>query len=197
LALRQQEMDDVQHTLRQLNTATGQTTHLVNQLLSLARAEPGAGRAQTLQRLDLDELARETATEWVPRALARNIDLGFDGTGGATIEADSLFIREMLGNLLDNAIRYTQPGGRVTVRVAARAGRVLLGVEDNGPGIPADERERVFERFHRVLGSGAEGCGLGLSIVREIAQSHNAAVRLAAGAHETGTLVTVDFPRAA
>jgi two-component system sensor histidine kinase TctE len=197
LALRQQKMDEVQHTLLQLNTATGQTTHLVNQLLSLARAEPGATRAQAMQKLDLNELARDTTTEWVPRALERDIDLGFDGGAPALIEGDSLFIREMLGNLLDNAIRYTQRGGHVTVRVAAEAKRVLLSVEDNGPGIPADERERVFERFHRVLGTGAEGCGLGLAIVREIAQGHNADVRLTAGANGCGTVVSIAFPRAA
>jgi two-component system sensor histidine kinase TctE len=197
LALRQQEMVDVHHTLLQLNTATGQTTHLVNQLLSLARAEPGANRTQALQRLDLDELARDTTTEWVPRAIERNIDLGYDGTARTMIEGDSLLIREMLGNLLDNAIRYTQRGGRVTVRVSSQVDHTLLSVEDNGPGIPADERERVFERFHRVLGTGAEGCGLGLAIVREIAQSHSAEVRLAAGAHGAGTLVSVDFPPAA
>ncbi|MDB5809517.1 MAG: signal transduction histidine kinase [Betaproteobacteria bacterium] len=197
LALRQQKIDDVQHTLTQLNTATSQTTHLINQLLSLARAEPDAGRAQAMQKLDLDELARETTKEWVPQALTREIDLGFDGVAGAVIEADALFLREMLGNLLDNAILYAQAGCRVTVRVAVDAACVRLSVEDNGPGIPPDERERVFERFHRVLGSGAEGCGLGLAIVREIAEGHGAEVKLTAGANGAGTLVTVTFPRAA
>ena len=198
LALRQEDPDDVRHTLQRLNTATGQTTHLVNQLLSLARAEPGAGRAQTLQPLNLSELSRDATTEWVPRAIERNIDLGFDATPiAANIEGDALLIKELLGNLLDNAIRYTQPGGQVTVRVATERDKVLLSVEDNGPGIPAAEHERVFERFHRVLGSGAEGCGLGLAIVREIAQSHNAETRLGPGAGGKGTLVTVEFPHAA
>jgi two-component system sensor histidine kinase TctE len=197
LALRQDDMPEVHHTLMQLNTATGQTTHLVNQLLSLARAEPGTDRTQAMQRIDLEELTRETATEWVPRALARNIDLGFDGTARTMIDGDGLFIREMLVNLLDNAIRYTHAGGHVTVRVAGEREHAMLSVEDDGPGIPADERERVFERFHRVLGTGAEGCGLGLAIVREIAQSHGASVSLAAGAQGTGTLVSIVFPLAA
>ena len=198
LALRQQEPGEVRHTLQHLNTATGRTTHLVNQLLSLARAEPGAGRTQALYALNLTDLARDTTTEWVPRAIERNIDLGFDGTPAeAAIEGDALFIKEMLGNLLDNAIRYTQSGGQITVRVSAGSGKVELSVEDNGPGIPAPERERVFERFHRVLGSGAEGCGLGLAIVREIAQTHNAESGLGPGAGGRGTLVTVAFPKAA
>ena len=197
LALRQQDPAEIKHTLLQLNTATEQTTHLVNQLLILARAEPGANRAQALQPLDLAALARDTTTEWVPRALARNIDLGFDGAPPAAIEADAFLLREMLGNLLDNAIRYTQTGGRVTVRVAQAEDHVLLEVEDNGPGIPAAEHEQVFERFHRVLGTGAEGCGLGLAIVREIAQVHNAETRLTAGPHDAGTRVSVAFPRPA
>ncbi|MBI2292941.1 MAG: sensor histidine kinase N-terminal domain-containing protein [Betaproteobacteria bacterium] len=198
LALRQQELSEVRHTLQHLHTATGRTTHLVNQLLSLARAEPGAVRAHALTALNLDDLARDTTTEWVPRAIERNIDLGFDGTPAAAgIERDVLLIREMLGNLRDNAIRYTPSGGRVTVRVAAERDQVELSVEDNGPGIPPAERERVFERFHRVLGSGAEGCGLGLAIVHEIAQSHNAKTRLGPGPGGRGTRVTVAFPRAA
>lgn len=198
LALRQQKPDEIRHTLQHLNTATGRTTHLVNQLLSLARAEPGANRALALQVLNLGDLARDTTTEWVPRAIERNIDLGFDGTPAAAgIEGDALLLREMLGNLLDNAIRYTRSGGQVTVRVAAKRNAVELSVEDNGPGIPPAERELVFERFHRVLGSGAEGCGLGLAIVREIAQNHNAEIRLGPGAGSAGTLVTVAFPKAA
>ncbi|MBI4192564.1 MAG: sensor histidine kinase N-terminal domain-containing protein [Betaproteobacteria bacterium] len=198
LALRQQELDEVRHTLQQLNTATGQTTHLVNQLLSLARAEPGANRTQVLHPVNINDLAREITTEWVPRAIERSIDLGFDGaSNAANIEGDALLIREMLRNLLDNAIRYTQRGGQVTVRVAAERDQALLSVEDDGPGIPPGERERVFERFHRGLGTGAEGCGLGLAIVREIAQSHNADIRLGPGANGSGTLVTVAFPRAA
>jgi two-component system sensor histidine kinase TctE len=103
----------------------------------------------------------------------------------------------MLNNVLDNAIRYTQPGGQVTVRVTPDTTTVLLSVEDNGPGIPASERARVFERFHRVLGTGAEGCGLGLAIVKEIAQSHGGDAALASGSGGAGTLVKITLPMAA
>jgi two-component system sensor histidine kinase TctE len=198
LALRQSQSGNVRDTLRQLQVATEQSTRLVNQLLSLARAEPGARREHAVERLDLARLARDATTEWVPRALARSIDLGYDGEGGgAWIEGDSFLVRDMLGNLLDNAIRYTQHGGQVTVRVTAGTDAVVLSVEDNGPGIPEQERERVFERFYRVLGTGTEGCGLGLAIVREIALSHHAEVTLAAGAGGRGTVARVAFPRAA
>ena len=198
LALRESQPGNVHDILRQLLTATEQSTRLVNQLLSLARAEPGARREHPIERLDLARLARDTTTEWVPRALARHIDLGYDSEGGtAWIEGDSFLVRDMLGNLLDNAIRYTQHGGQVTVRVTEGMDAVVLTVEDNGPGIPEQERERVFERFYRVLGTGTEGCGLGLAIVREIALSHRAKVTLAAGAGGQGTVARVAFPRAA
>jgi len=197
LALRESQPGNVHDILRQLLTATEQSTRLVNQLLSLARAEPGARREHPIERLDLARLARDTTTEWVPRALVRHIDLGYDSEGGtAWIEGDSFLVRDMLGNLLDNAIRYTQHGGQVTVRVTEGMDAVVLTVEDNGPGIPEQERERVFERFYRVLGTGTEGCGLGLAIVREIALSHRAKVTLAAGAGGQGTVARVAFPRA-
>jgi two-component system sensor histidine kinase TctE len=198
LALRQARTENVQATLKQLHTATEQASRLVNQLLSLARAEPGAGRVQHSEPLDLVALARDTATEWVPQALARNIDLGFDSPlPDARIAGDRFMLREMLNNLLDNAVRYTQPGGQVTVRVTLEPPGVVLSVEDNGPGIPETERTRVFERFYRVLGTGAEGCGLGLAIVREIALSHGGDASLARGARDTGTQVRVVFPLAA
>lgn len=198
LALRQTQTGDVQATLKQLHTATEQATRLVNQLLSLARAEPGAGRVQHAEPLDLVALARDTTTEWVPRAIERNIDLGFDSPlPSARIEGDPFMLREMLNNLLDNAVRYTQPGGQVTVRVTPEPPGVVLSVEDNGPGIPKTERARVFERFYRVLGTGAEGCGLGLAIVREIALSHGGDASLAGSANDTGTRVRVAFPKAA
>ena len=195
LALRQTPSGETRATLRQLQTATEQTTRLVNQLLSLARAEPGTDRPVAAAPVLLSQLAREATTEWVPSALAREIDLGFDSAGDdQRIEGDAFLLREMLNNLLDNAIRYTHRGGQVTVTVRAESGDVMLRVEDNGPGIPEAERERVFERFYRVLGTGVDGCGLGLAIVKEIAHQHGAKVTLAIGAGGRGTIVTLRFP---
>jgi len=198
LAIRESQSGNAQIPLHQLHVATEQTTRLINQLLSLARAEPGTERAHFTERLDLNKLVREAATDWVPRALARNIDLGFDSPlESAMIEGDAFLLREMLNNLLDNAIRYTQSGGQVTVRIVPDAANIMLSVEDNGPGIPESERERVFERFYRVLGTGVDGCGLGLAIVREIAQRHGGEVTLGQGASGRGTLVRITFPPAA
>ena len=196
LALRQTEASEARATLDQLHAATDKLTRLINQLLSLARAEPDARRSGEAPRINLSELSRELTMEWVPRALAREIDLGFDGPPeGALIDGDSFLLRELLTNLLDNAIRYTQAGGHVTVRVTVEREAVVLSVEDNGPGIPESDRERVFERFYRVLGTGVEGCGLGLAIVREIALRHRADITLDSGAGSTGTVVRLRFRR--
>ncbi len=195
LALRQNTPDEVHATLTQLQTAAEQTTHLVNQLLSLARAEPSAEHTQAMERLDVAALARDTTTEWVPRALARGIDLGFDGPHTPiAVYGDDFLLREMLGNLIDNAIRYTQTGGHVTVKLSPLNGHINIGVEDNGAGIPEHEREAVLERFHRVLGTGVEGCGLGLAIVREIVLRHGGQIALLAGSDNRGTLAQVTLP---
>ena len=197
LALRQENLAEARHMLEQLNGASARTTRLVNQLLSLARAEPGAERTHAIEKVDLYALARTATMEWVPQAIERHIDLGFEGEGGPVhIEGDRLLLQEMLSNLLDNALRYTQVGGQVTVRTALNGKEAELSVEDNGPGIPPEEHERVFERFYRVLGSGAEGCGLGLAIVREIAEGHGARVTLANGNSGCGTSVRVTFASA-
>jgi len=198
LARRQTSPVDVQAALAQLQTAAERTTHLINQLLSLARAEPSAERAQPMEKLDLGVLAREVTTECVPRALARNIDLGFEDVDALPrIPGDDFLLREMLGNLIDNAIRYTQPGGHVTVRLSRQQNSLHLSVEDDGPGIPEAEREAVLERFHRVLGTGVEGAGLGLSIVREIVTRHGGHIRLLSAQHNRGTLALVTLPIAA
>jgi two-component system sensor histidine kinase TctE len=194
LALRQTSFDDVRTSLVHLHTAADRGTHLVNQLLALARAEPGSGRKLNRQPLDLVALARDATLRAVQQAVAKDIDLGFDPhCERAILDADPVMLGEMLANLVDNAIRYTQPGGTVTVSVTRVRDHVAIQVADNGPGIPEAERERVFERFHRVLGSGAEGCGLGLAIVREIADAHDARIGIEAPSAGTGTIMAVSF----
>lgn len=195
LAVRQVRDGDAQATLQQLHTAADHAARLVNQLLTLARAEPGSHRSVMRERINLAALARETAGEWVPRALTRGIDLGFDDASADTdISADPFLVRELINNLIDNALNYTPSGGRVTVRVMRDAGLATLEVDDDGCGIPEDERERVFERFYRSTGGSPEGCGLGLAIVREIAQGHGASSTIRSGANDRGTRVIIAFP---
>ncbi|MCW5574717.1 MAG: sensor histidine kinase N-terminal domain-containing protein [Burkholderiales bacterium] len=194
VAMRQAHDGELSATLQQLHTAADHAARLVQQLLTMARAEPGSHRSVMRQPVEIPALARETTEEWVPRALARNIDLGFDDRSStSTVSADPFLIRELLGNLVDNAIQYTPAGGHVTVRVRTENGRTVLEVEDDGPGIPQGERDKVFERFYRIPGGSPEGCGLGLAIVREIAQGHGATVVANAGAGDQGTRMTVTF----
>jgi two-component system sensor histidine kinase TctE len=177
LALRQLDPDEIHRSLEQLAKSSESATRLVNQLLALARAEnqPHAGLA--FEQLDLGQLARATVQDWVPASFTHQIDLGFEAHDEqVAVTGNALMLRELLSNLIDNALRYTPAGGSVTVRVRRDAGQALLEVEDTGPGIAPSERPRVFERFYRILGSSAPGSGLGLAIVREIAQQHGAEV---------------------
>jgi two-component system sensor histidine kinase TctE len=176
--------------------ATDRSARLAHQLLSLALAEPEASAAAAMTQTDLVAIARDVTADWVPRALVRQLDLGFAAAAGEVrIRGNTVLLRELAANLVDNAIRYTQPGGRITVDVQHDAATATLSVEDDGPGIPAGDRERVFERFQRLEETGTEGCGLGLAIVREIAQAHAAEVRLDDGAGGKGTRVSVRFAR--
>ena len=198
LALRMTDSAERQKALQQLHTATENLSRLIHQLLALARSEPDAQSAHVLERVDLNREMREATSEWVPRALDRNIDLGFEGPDEAVmVRGNAFLLREMLGNLLDNAIRYSPAGSHVTVEVSCEGRNAVLRVEDNGSGIAPEERTRVFERFYRVLGTEADGCGLGLAIVREVAQGHGATVSLDDGATGRGTAVHVRFPAAA
>ena len=195
LAVRQVGEGDAKATLQQLHTAADHAARLVSQLLTLARAEPGSHRSVMRERINLAALARETAGDWVPRALNRGIDLGFDDTSSATeISADPFLVRELLNNLIDNAINYTPTGGQITVRVTGIGDKSILEVEDNGCCIPDDKRERVFERFYRSTGGAPEGCGLGLAIVREIAQGHGATTDIHSGTDGRGTCIVIAFP---
>lgn len=194
-ALRQSDPENVRHALSQLGTGAERAIHLANQLLALARAEPGALRAKDMPAVDLNALARGAAAEWVPTAIKQGVDLGFEGRETpVVICGDAFLLTEMMRNLIDNAIRYTGRGGEVTLRVAGEP-QAELTIEDNGPGIHVEERERVFERFYRVLGNGSDGSGLGLAIVSEIVQAHGAEITLGDAPGKSGVKVAVRFPR--
>lgn len=195
IALQEKDPQQVRHALQLIETGSGNLTHLLSQLLSLARLEPNVASALQFEQIDLVALAREMTSHWVPAALAKRIDLGFEAAieTRAKLSGNPVLLRELLSNLLDNAIRYTQENGKITVRLLEADDHFDLTVEDNGPGIPAEQRERVFERFYRILGSDEQGCGLGLSIVREIATRHDASVALEGTPTGRGTLVRVRF----
>jgi two-component system sensor histidine kinase TctE len=198
LAVREQDAEQLRRSLRQIAASTERATHLVNQLLSLARAEHQATDLAAFEPVDLGQLAGDVLRDFVPVALGRHIDLGLEADPAPKIIGVPLLLREAVKNLVDNAIRYTPDSGTVTVRVAPRAGAVHLECEDTGPGIPEAERPLVFERFYRGTDNRVEGTGLGLAIVREIVAQHDGLVRLASNPRATdpdwpGTLISVEF----
>jgi two-component system sensor histidine kinase TctE len=193
---------EIARSLAQMTLSTERAARMVNQLLALTRAEreDHGGRPRPAAPVALDALVRERVRDFAPAALAKCIDLGCDEARVTPlpVAGDEVLLGEMAGNLIDNAIRYTPERGVINVRVhAPTPDQVLLEVEDSGPGIPPHERELVFDRFYRILGSdpegrNLEGSGLGLAIVREIAQRHGAEVAI--GDNPTGGCVfTVRF----
>lgn len=170
----------------------------MQQLLTAARQEGGAGEAAQVP-VNLLEVARACIGERYDLASARNIDLGIV-EGEADLEGPCLpgnadGLRILIGNLLDNALRYTAPGGRVDVTIDQTDGEIVLQVADDGIGIAPAERERVFDRFYRGAGHAEWGSGLGLSIVRSVANAHGATMVLGDMPTGRGLLVTVRFPR--
>jgi two-component system OmpR family sensor kinase len=186
---------DARHeAVGQLRQGLERLTHLVAQLLTLARQEPGAAPPPH-EPVELRALASDVVADLSQAAINRDIDLGMDDAepnATATIRGDADALRILLTNLVDNALHYIPRGGRIDVRVAHTAAGVEMAVIDNGPGIPAAERARVFDRFYRVPDAPTGGSGLGLAIVAEIAQSHGAHVFLEDAA--PGLRVRVVFP---
>jgi two-component system sensor histidine kinase TctE len=183
-----------QRRLFEMMEALDRVSHLTHQLLALARAEPSAGLQAQRQLVQLADTAERIAQSHLDTAIARDIDLGFE-LEAAAVEGVPWLLHELLANLVDNALAYVPAGGHVTVRCGQRDGKPFIEVEDDGPGIPPAERDRVLERFYRLPGSPAGGCGLGLAIVREIAASHGAAIAIGDGAAGRGVRFTVTFPQ--
>jgi two-component system, OmpR family, sensor histidine kinase TctE len=198
---------DVKQSLRQIAWSSQRAAHMVNQLLAMARAED---REQALRKQDINlaAIVKEAVRDFVPKAMDKRIDLGYEGPdadAGVRLHGQPVLVREMVRNLVDNALQYTPAGGTVTARVVADPfGQVVvLQVEDNGPGIAEAERELVFQPFYRPADTHIDGSGLGLAIVRGVAEQHGAEISLAdaqqrtamaAGQAGPGTLVTVRFP---
>ena len=199
------QKDVVQVPLEELNrlrAATRRTSQLVHQLLSLSRADADVLEVQHMQAVDLKDLCETLLEQHLDAAAIKNIDLGLDVTP-VRVMAHALWLRELLSNLIVNALHYTPEGGVVTLRCGVQSTaprqarwsmtpdkpqrRPFVEVEDNGPGIPREEREHVFERFYRMPGTKGEGTGLGLAIAREIAHRHQSDLVLSDGMpHEQG-----------
>jgi len=183
--------------LAELEAGVDRASRLVEQLLAMARLEPDA-LAANFGDCDLVALAKEGLVARAALAAGKRIDLGLTRAAAVCVRGDAASLSTLLANLLDNALRYTPEGGRIDVAIDDDEGRAVLTVADTGPGIPAAERERVFDRFYRVPTAGNRadqtGSGLGLSIVKRIADAHGASVTLDDAADGRGLSVRVLFP---
>jgi two-component system OmpR family sensor kinase len=196
LVARAHDPESRREALADLQAGVTRATRLAEQLLALARSEPDAGTVK--EEVDLRALVGDCVAAQAPLAQRRGIDLGFEQAQPVTVLADAEALRMMFGNLLDNAIKYTPPVGRIDVSLIAEAdGRhPCVSIADSGPGIPAEERARVFDRFYRDTSARARtdvsGSGLGLAIVKRIAAQHGARIELG-DAPLGGLLVSVKF----
>lgn len=198
LALRSVDADERAAALNKIAGGTARTAHLISQLLVLARTEGATAESLPFAAVDFSLVARDVVAAAYPNASGKQIDLGFDAPDELVmINGHAYLLRELTSNLVDNAIRYTPLQGRITVRVlpAANDHGPMLEVEDNGVGIAVPERELVFERFYRVIGAGESGSGIGLAIVREIANRHRATVSVHTPVAGVGCLFRVTFVR--
>jgi two-component system sensor histidine kinase TctE len=188
-------LEAIQPVLEQLRISTERAARLSNQLLSLARTEPEAADALAFENLDLSELAREAGAEWVPRALAKHIELSFTADAEPVrVRGDATLLREAINNLLDNAVKYHPGGGAINISVQSQPSPAIE-ISDDGPGVPAELRDKVFTRFHRGDRSGeVQGSGLGLAIVQGIAQAHGGRVSLRDVIDNHGVAVRLQLP---
>jgi two-component system OmpR family sensor kinase len=195
LSLERADSDEARKVAQgRITAGVERATRLVEQLLVLARQEAGASEGAAAAPVDLTDLARRTVGEMVGVAQAKGVDLGLQHADAASVMGQAGALAILMRNLVDNAVKYTPAGGMVDVAVHLEDGAAVLTVEDSGPGIPADERERVFDRFYRIAGSEAAGSGLGMAIIRAIAERHGARLKLDASERLGGLLVKVTFP---
>ena len=194
LAMRESSPEGLRERLNMVHTSATRSIHLVNQLLTLARSEPGSQTGIPKVQMDLAKIIRDLTAELVPRALAARIDLGCDCfVQSAIMQGNSALLREMFINLVENAIKYIPRDGSITVRLTEDEHNYIVDVEDNGLGIPDADKARVFERFYRREQTG-NGCGLGMSIVKEIVERHAGTVELL-DAQPHGLIVHVVLPK--
>ena len=185
--------------INKLRGAARRTSQLANQLLALSRVDARSANTQDMQRVDLQQLCEVQLENHLDAASSKSIDLGLD-MAPALATGHEWLLRELLGNLADNAIKYTLTGGRVTLRCGVgqpdseRPMQPFLEVEDDGPGVPPQERHRVLERFYRVQGTTGDGSGLGLAIAAEIARLHQGTLQLESGSAGCGLRVTLWLP---
>lgn len=196
VALREETPEGRNRALLKVLAGVNRSTHVIQQLLTLSRMDPEAS-IHDPQAVNLAHQAAEVAAQLAPEAIAKNIELELlTPDSKATIMANPTAIHILLRNLVDNAIRYSPENSFVKINIEENNDEVTLTVMDNGPGIPEELRERVFERFFRVSGTKTTGSGLGLGIVMQIVKLHKAKIELLTPEHSHGLTVKITFKRA-
>jgi two-component system OmpR family sensor kinase len=196
LQLTERATTDAQRVIAfdKLHQRLDRSTHLVQQLLVLARSEPPV-KSIAMRDVDLSELALTVAQDYTEQAVARNIAIQLDIQPHVITAGVSADLYILISNLVDNALRYTPADGNVRLRVTSEGGVPILRVIDTGMGIPVADRERVFDRFYRIMGTETTGSGLGLAIVRNIVAAHQAQISLEDNPVESGLMVVVQFAK--
>jgi two-component system sensor histidine kinase TctE len=191
-ALREKDIAAMKPALQQIQNSADRMSHLTTQLLVLAKSELINGTYE-LVPVNLHQLAKHVCMEWVPKALNKGMKLAFESLDDELyVQGDEVLLRELLINLIDNAINYSGINGNIIVKLNSNP-RPCLTVEDDGVGIPESETNKIFERFYRIPSSTGNGCGLGLAIVKEIADLHNARIQLKKSEFKSGTRIDLIF----
>jgi signal transduction histidine kinase len=165
---------------------------MASQLLSASRA--GAVKSSPdFQTINLYQVIRSCIATFVSIASVKNVEITFEPRDKCTINGDEEGIRALINNLIDNAVRHTPSGGKVNVSLRKQDGKAILKVTDTGPGIAEAEKNKIFQRFYRVPGTSSSGAGLGLSIVRDVANNHGAVVTVANGPYNIGSTFSIVF----
>jgi len=179
------------HALANAILGCDRASHLIEQLLTLSKVD--TLESGVTEPCPLKTIAAEVIASLAPAALERDVRLELLADEEVVVRGNPALLRVLLRNLLDNSVKHTQPGTSVRVSIAHKSGKILLSVSDDGPGIPEQEREKVSERFYRPLGTQSSGSGLGLSIVKRIAEVHGSSMHMGPGKDGRGLLVTVAF----
>jgi signal transduction histidine kinase len=189
--------EEIRGRIVSLKHVGGRAIHLAQQLLTLARAEPEFDPQRSFTDVDLVSVARDTGEQWIPKALEAGVELVLDAPDSpVSLRGDPTLLSELVSNLIDNALQHGRDTRTITLRVSGTP-RPSLAVEDAGPGIPPQAKDRVFDRFYRADARSGEGTGLGLAIVKEIVSAHGGAVSIETRPQFAGTRVHAVFPAAA
>ncbi|MBL8427893.1 MAG: two-component sensor histidine kinase, partial [Dechloromonas sp.] len=192
VAQRARNGEEHDRSLQQLQSGLSRAARLVDQMLQLARLDPESGLPHP-QPVDLTALGEAVCADLGAQIIARNIDFSFESPGPAIVSGQAEWLRVLIRNLVDNAVRYTPEGGTVTVRIERQNDRLTLSVSDSGPGIPPAQRSAVLQRFHRLDQGGQPGSGLGLAIVARIAELHAAQLYIGTSPMTKGLDIRVQF----